>query len=126
MPGSELKAVRDSHLEGSRNLWNCYRDAAWRAGGRSRARHRDHEAQRHHEDLIALGFSGSRAALAFEEMKPEAAWPVLNEHRLLVSTKGSALDVGIRQMELMVVDARLAALAKVLNQDDSKWRAEAA
>lgn len=76
-------------------------------------------------DLIALGFSGNRAVLAFEEMKPEGAWQALAEYRTLVVTKGNALDDGLRHMELMLVDARLALLAKELNKDDSTWRAEA-
>lgn len=77
-------------------------------------------------DLVALSFSGNRAALAFEEMSPDAAWPILSEHRLLVTSRGNALNDGLRHMELMLVAARLALLARELNRDDSTWRAEAA
>ncbi len=77
-------------------------------------------------DLVVLSFSGNRSALAFEEMKPAEAWDVLNEHRLLITTKGAALNEGLRHMELMLVDARLGLLAKELNKHDGTWRAEAA
>lgn len=76
-------------------------------------------------DLIALSFAGNRAVLAFEEMKPEGAWQALAEYRVLVATKGNALDDGLRHMELMLVDARLALLAKELKKDDRTWHAEA-
>jgi hypothetical protein len=59
-------------------------------------------------------------------MKPAEAWDALNEHRALVTTKGTALNEGLRHMELMLVNARLALLARQLNKDDSTLRAEAA
>ena len=77
-------------------------------------------------DLAVISFSGERAALAFDEMKPEDAWRVLEAHRLLVTSKGASLGGDLRHLELMLTDARLALLAKQLNKDDRTWRTEAA